>query len=304
MLKKTELIGIEPLQDIIELTLWTSYVKYHKPTSLIVLGKAGKGKTEIMKKYRGNNGVHSRQRFSAFGMQQDILEKRIPLLFEKPKILGHVVIYDFHDILTFKTETVGNTIQFLCALTEEGLSPQSTYAIRSENLGRFKGARGGLIAGINTAGMFNAQGKVKGLLTKGGFLDRPILWSYNESALLTEKILVSIKKEEYRPDKKFVNLVCLKFPRKRKDVEISREYMDELGEIVSDATEEINESLRTDSDGKRLLKNLTVLAKASALRDGRTKVERKDIDRIRFLSRWMNLKMRNFHPKYKFYEGD
>jgi hypothetical protein len=41
------------------------------------------------------------------------------------------------------------------------------------------------------------------------------------------------------------------------------------------------------------------------LRDGRTRVIQRDVERIRFLSKWMNVKMKDFRPSYKFYdEGD
>jgi hypothetical protein len=304
-MRKTELIGLQPMQDISELTFETPYVKYHYPSSLFMLGKQGTGKTELIKKYRENDGIHLRQRFSAFGIQEDLKYGRIPLLFEHPKILGHIVIPDFADLLTFNKASVGSTMQFLCAFTQDGLSPQSTFAIRSKDIGEYYGARGGLVAGINKQGFFRASGKIKDQMLKGGFLDRQVLFSYDESALLTERIFESIKREDYRPDKKFVNLIHLRFPVKRVDVRISLSQNDELGEITKDVTEAINENLDIESDGKRLLKNLITLTKASALRDGRTRVIQRDVDRIRFLSKWMNVKMRDFRPSYRFYdEGD
>jgi hypothetical protein len=304
-LRKTELIGLEPLQHIIELVLGTSFVKSENPASLMILAKSGSGKTELMKKYRNNKGIHARQRFSAYGIQQDLIDGRIPLLFEKQKkLLGHIVIYDLNDILTFKTESTGSTIQFICAITEDGLSPQSTYAIRSDKLKPFTGLRGGLIVGLNEQAFFNSKKHVKSYLFKGGLINRFIPWSSSENATLHQKIIESIKREDYLPNKKFVNYIELKFPKARAAVEFTNNNLkDEIEQIAEDTSQSVSEDLGIKQDEKRLLKCLITLAKSSAIREERHKVIEKDIDVIRFLSNWMNFKMRNFHPKYRFYEG-
>jgi hypothetical protein len=87
-LKKTELIGIEPIQDIVELTMWTLYVKNEKPTSLMILAEPESGKTELIKKHRNNNGVYAVKRLTGYGIQNDLINGKIKLLFNNPKILG------------------------------------------------------------------------------------------------------------------------------------------------------------------------------------------------------------------------
>jgi len=304
-IKRTELIGLEPIQDLVELTLWTAYVKNEKPVSLMILAEPESGKTELLKKYRKNNGVYSVKRFSAYGIQKDLIEGKLNLLFDNPKILGHIMIYDFSAIWTFKPSSIDNTIAFLDALTEEGLSPESDYAFEYEALKPFDGVRGGIIAAINTQGFFTPKHKqIRTNLLKGGFFSRMVLVSFGTSETLLQKIFESVEKGKYRPCKDYVSLIPLHFPRKRIDVEIPRKYAEDIHEIVEDIKEEIHEDLRVKLKGIRLFKSLLTLAKASALREGRKTVNEKDVERIRYLSHWMNLKMRNLKRKYPFYERD
>jgi hypothetical protein len=303
-LRKTELIGKEPEQHIIELVIGTSYIRNENPVSLMILGSSGSGKTELLKKFRNNKGVHARQRFSAYGILQDLINGNIPLLFEKgKKLLGHLVTFDISDLLSFKTESINSTIQLMCALTEDGLTAQSTYAISSEELKPFIGLKGGLIVGLNEQAFFNSRKRVKNYLFKGGLINRFVPWSSSESSALHQKIIESIKKQDYLPNAKFVNCLQLKTPSSRIEIEFTNKALkDELAEIAEEVSKSVSEDVRVNQDEKRLLKSMIVLAKASALREGRRKVIDKDIDAIRFLSNWMNFKMKNFSPSYRFYE--
>lgn len=304
-LKKTELIGLQPIQDPVELTLWTSYVRYEKPTSVMILAEPESGKTELIKKYRKNDGVYAVKRLTGFGIQNDLINGKINLRFNNPKILGHILIYDFSAIWSFKPSSIDNTIAFLDAFTEEGLSPESNYAFDYESLKPFEGVRGGIIAAINTIGFYSPKHRqIKANLLKGGFFSRMLTVSFGTSEQLLAKIFDSVKEGKYRKDKDYVSLIPLHFPNKRIAVEISKQQTDDLHEIVDDIRSEIREDLKIDLKGIRLLKTLITLTKASALRDGRTIVNAEDIERINFLSHWMNMKMNNLKRKYSFYEGE
>ena len=45
-LQKTELIGIEPIQDLLELTLYSAYVKFERVVSTLIVSEPEGGKTE------------------------------------------------------------------------------------------------------------------------------------------------------------------------------------------------------------------------------------------------------------------
>lgn len=306
-MKKTELIGIDPIQDLIELALYTPYIKSERVVSLMIVARPESGKTEIGKKYRKNNGVTSLRRFSAYGIQKSLMDKKIKPLFPKSKILGHLLIYDFNHLFSYKPNTVDSTMAFLDAFTEEGLQPQADYAISPDALKEYEGLKGGVIGFINTLGFFTPRGKnrVRKNMLKGGFFGRNIPASYNLGVAVTDRALEGIIKGDYRTGRDFVELIKLNLPKKRVDVHISEKHAREIIDLTKEITQELQKELglKEEVRGLRLGKSLIALAKTSALRDGRRHVIRRDIDRIQFLSTWMNLDFNNLKTKYPFYQG-
>ena len=300
-LKKTELEGTEPIQDIIDLTIHTAYIKYERINSLLIVSETEAGKTELIKKFRKNKGVHPRRRFTAYGIINDLLAGQIKVLFNSPKILGHILVYDYSNVFSYKPNTVDSTIEFLDALTEEGLAPESSYWIKGNELKQYEGLRGGVIAGINTFSFFTSGRKVKANLYKGGWLSRNLVCTYDISETLLTKIFDSVRKGEYRADRGFVDYILLQLPMKRIDVELRREYATEIGDLARELAEDYTRDLRPYKlKGIRLNKSLISLAKASALRENRGYVNANDVDRIKYLSQWMNLKMNHLKLDYPF----
>jgi hypothetical protein len=299
---RTELEGLEPIQDLIELTLTTPYIKGERTTSLLVVAEPESGKTELMRKYRKNNGVHVRRRFSAYGILTDLIQGKIHTLFDAPKILGHILVYDYSSVFTYKQNTVDSTIEFLDALTEEGLSGESSYWIRGDELREFEGLKGGVIAGINTFGFFTAGRRVKANLYKGGWFSRNIVVSYEMSERLVSKVFDGIRKGKYRFDKNYVSRIALNLPKKRIDIDLPENLSRQIEELARNIAEEYSEDLKPHKlRGFRLHKSLISLAKASALRNRRRTVNDNDVARIEFLSQWMNLKMRQLKTSYTFH---
>jgi hypothetical protein len=300
-LKKTELVGLEAVQDIIELALWSAYVKFERIISIMIVAEPESGKTELMKKYRENKGVSIRRRFTSYGIIKDLLDGKISLLFKSPKILGHIFVYDYATVFTFKSNTVDSTIEFLDALTEEGLSAESAYWIKGEELKPFENLKGGIIAGINTFGFFTSNGKVKSNLYKGGWFSRNIVVSFAISEVMVSRIFDSISKGEYRFDKDYVKQIRLKLPQKRANVSISNEYSQQIETLAREIAEVYSDDLKPHKlKGFRLHKSLISIVKASALREGRKEVTEEDVERIKYLSYWMNLQLRPLKTEYPF----
>ena len=300
-LEKTELQGTEPIQDLIDLTIHTAYAKFERIDSLLLVSETEAGKTELIKKFRKNKGVHTRRRFTAYGIINDLLNEEIKVLFNSPKILGHILVYDYSNVFTYKPSTVDSTIEFLDALTEEGLAPESSYWIKGNELKSYEGLRGGVIAGINTFSFFTSGRKVKANLYKGGWFSRNLVCTYDISETLLTKIFDSIRRGEYRTDRGFVDYIVLQLPMKRIDVELPRKYAIEIGDLARELAEDYTRDLRPYKlKGIRLNKSLISLVKASALRENREYVNARDVDRIKYLSQWMNLKMNNLKQNYPF----
>jgi hypothetical protein len=293
-LEKTELLGTEPIQDLIDLTIHTPYVKYERTNSLLLVSETEAGKTELIKKFRLNDGVHARRRFTAYGIIQDLLNEQIVPLFKSPKILGHILIYDYSNIFAYKQSTVDSTIEFLDAFTEDGLSAESSYWIKGSELEPFEGLKGGIIAGINTFGFFTSGRKVRANLYKGGWFSRNIVTTYDISETLLTKIFDSIRRGEYRANRGFVKYIILQLPMERIDIGLPDEYAEQIADLARDLAEDYTRDLTPYKlKGIRLGKSLISLAKASALRENRSYVNADDVDRIRYLSQWMNLKLNN-----------
>lgn len=80
-----------------------------------------------------------------------------------------------------------------------------------------------------------------------------------------------------------------------------KEYAEEIKDLAREVADEYSDDLKPHKlKGFRLHKALISLVKASGLRDGRTRVNENDVERIRFLSNWMNLKMRKLKVNYPF----
>lgn len=300
-LEKTELLGTEPIQDLIDLTIHSAYVKYERVVSLLIVSEPEAGKTELIKKFRENKGVHLRRRFTAYGIINDLLGGQIKTLFNYPKILGHILVYDYSNIFAYKASTVDSTIEFLDALTEDGLSGESSYWIKGNELEPYEGLKGGIIAGINTFGFFTSGRRIRANLYKGGWFSRNIVATYDISETLLTKIFDSIKRGEYRADRGFVEYIILQLPLKRMDVELPDKYAEEIGDLARELAEDYTRDLRPYKlKGIRLDKSLISLAKASALRENRGYVNADDVDRIKYLSNWMNLRMNNLKMNYPF----
>jgi hypothetical protein len=291
-LQETELIGTEPVQDLVDLTIHTAYVKFERINSLMLVGEPETGKTEMLKKFRKNHGVHSRRRFTAYGIINDLIKGRIKPLFSSPLILGDIIVYDYANVFTYKPNTTDSTIEFLDAITEEGLAPESSYWITGDELKPFEGLRAGIIAGINTFGFFTSGRKVKANLYKGGWFSRNVVATFDISETLLTKIFDSVKRGDYRADRRFVDCIILQLPIKRIDVKIPEKYADKIGDLARELAEGYTKDLKPYKlKGLRLDKSLISLTKASALREHRSSVNEEDYERVKYLSQWMNLRM-------------
>jgi hypothetical protein len=300
-LKKTELIGMEAPQDILELAVLTTHVKNERQDSVFLLAPPESAKTQLMLKYRKNKGIIVVRRFTAFGITKDVRSGKIELLYPKLKILGTLWVYDYNAVFTFKASTVDSTTEFVNAFTEEGLSAESVYWIEIDGLSGFEGLKGNIVSAITPFGFFNKNGKVKVSLLKGGFFSRFLVFSYSVPVSLRNEISLSISKGKYRRDEGFIDRIRLPLPEKRVDVGISEKYSQKIMSIASDIAEAYSSRLKPYIlTGHRLHKSLIYLVKASALRDGRDKVVLGDVERIGYLSQWLNLELNPLKLDYPF----
>jgi len=300
---ETELKGLKAILDLIILALWTSYILGEKIVSLLILAPPESGKTALMKKFRNNRGIHVLRRFTACGFIKDLLAGRMVLLFKKSKILGHILNYEFANTFTYKSDSVNSTIEMLNAFTEEGLANESSYWIEGDALEDFLDLKGGIIAATNPFGFFTSEKtrNVKATLYKGGCITRIPVASFTTTNEQKKRVFDSITRGDYRPDKKFKDEIIENFPKKRHQVKLPKKYAKKIRDLTVKVAEEYSKDLKDHTlTGFRLQKILIALVKASALRDGRKIVNSHDVDRITYLSHWLNLKMNPLKDDYPF----
>lgn len=99
-MKETELVGTKPIQDLIELALYTLYIVKERIVSVMIVAFPESGKTELVKKYRSNNGVYPMRRSSAYGIIEAIRTGKLSPRFKKR--LGHLLIYDFSHLFSLR----------------------------------------------------------------------------------------------------------------------------------------------------------------------------------------------------------
>jgi len=286
---ETELIGAQSLQYMIELSLWSAYVKDARQVPLLILAKPESAKTEAPAKYVGNRGVIPIRRFTHRGiidmLKDGTINPKEPVIF---------VIPDLDAVMKQKPEVVDRTVLFLDAVLWEGLDPEATWLIGYKELEKFRGFKAGLIAGITDEGFFTKYKNVKANLLKGGFLSRCIVFSIDYSASQVSQILDEIFSGAH--SRKFVEHIDLHFPRRKYDVYLPKRFRNDLKALTMDIAEEIG------TRGFRIGQHLMTLAKASVLRDGRfdsARVTDDDYDLVHHLSRWMNFEQ-NVLKDYSF----
>jgi hypothetical protein len=301
VLTETELRHIDSVQDMLELALWTNWVAEECSVSLLLYADFESGKTALQKKYYHNRGVSERRRFSATGIKESLLQGRIKINSEKKS--GHILIPDMSNVFTYKQSTCKKNMLFIDAFTEEGLDPEDDYFNKPEEGAKIAGVRGGIIAGINPAGFLTGiKRKIKQDFIEGGGMSRFIIVSWDDSSY-NKEIADSITEGLYRRGKGFVKNIQFDFPYEPVDIILPKKSAKRIQQLAEILTEDLNEDFQkhgipAQMKGRRLQKRLNSLVKACALREARRYVLSRDVARIEYLSRWMNLRRRQLPHEY------
>jgi hypothetical protein len=236
-LTETELLHINPIQDLVELALHTNWVASEYPVSLLLYADFESGKTELQKKYFSNKGVTKRRRFSATGIKDSLLQGKIKINSEKKA--GHILIPDMSNIFTYKQSTCKKNMLFIDAFTEEGLDPEDDYFNKPEEGEKIAGVRGGIIAGVNPAGFLTSRKqKIRQEFVEGGGMSRFVLVSWDDSRY-NKEIADSITAGLYRKGKGYVQNIQFDFPDDPVEVLLPRKlareariYLNSLGASI------------------------------------------------------------------------
>jgi len=245
------MIKTEDIQKIVKLTLISGYIKDASPLSLIVVGKAGIGKTENIKHWKDKRSM----------LITDLNYSGLMELLIKKNTLKHIIIPDFIKITMKKSSTKDNLISFLNSCIEDGLNQIEGYFHH-----KFKDRKIGLITSSTKASFTQNKPTWKNM----GFTDRMIICSYSYSQKTLEEIKDYINEEKFNVNQE-----------KIQDLKITEIKSNKL--LNSVFNDKVKDSLRS-------LKQFQTLAKCNALNEGRNKVLKEDITEVLRLTKYLNEK--------------
>jgi len=263
------LIEVEPLKEIIELSIQANFLKPFIPINLLLIAKPETAKTTILSLTSKKDFVYYTNEITA----KMLIEQVLPLAQRKE--IKCLVIPDLLNCIEKQKATRQQFLNFIKSAIEEGITQIQTYHKRfiSEEPVKFS-----LLTAITTVDFR----KVRNYLENIGLLSRFIPFSYDYPISKVKKILDFIESESQNSNK-----IELKIKKQIKTIAGDKGLFKEL-ELIS--TKLANQY---SGFGFRTQIRLQQLAKANAYLNDRDKVTREDIEKIFKLSNWINF---DFNP--------
>jgi hypothetical protein len=252
--------GLLPIKHCVELALYSAYVKDVDPLSLLIIAPVGSGKTELLKAYAINRGVTFYNDFTSYGVYQLLSQIQAGLV-------RHVLVGDFVRLLARGKAVVREIVATLNALIEEGVQNIETFFVHFHSP---KPVKAGVIAALTTEEWRLRRRQ----WIRMGFLSRALPVSYvlaPEDKLRGEGLIYE-GREAFKP-------IELKLPSENIDIVVSESRkgdLKRLGRVLA--------AVNNDETGFRSHRHVIAMAKASALRQGRSKVNEEDISLLKALS--------------------
>ncbi len=280
------LIGLEPVIEIVNVALLTSFIENAIPISVMLVAQSGAGKTQTLKRFDAPF-IHKTNDVTSSGLWA-------LLKSDKDEKLSHICLEDFNPVLSHKSSVSSLTIASLLSVMADGMMRLDD----GREVKELKHRPLGIITGV-TPEMFQTHlEKWQGL----GFVRRflPIHYAYNpntisaaqkavKSGKINGKSLPPIKLIE--PKQKVNPIIPDNFAT---EIEMQSVYLgNHLGVNVMIQKEQGQPWKRTFVGGVPVLPMaphiiLRTMAQARALKNGRGKVDESDIIFIRSLVGFAN----------------
>ena len=283
-------IGIQPIVDIVALTLQTGFVGDKadglRPASLLLIAKPESGKTTTISKYGRHKFVYYADEITSTTIIHDV----IPQAQGKNPTIRFVVIPDILNSIEKSTTTKMPLLNTLKSMTDEGITKIKTaFKFHPELI---KPVKCGLISAITSKGFYDkGRYSVKHDLARIGFLSRMIPFSYRypitKVATIYNFVIGGITEEDNTIIER--NKVIKRKIRTQHGIKIYKKNPDLFRQLIP-----ISEDLgkQSDSYGIRVQKNLQKLCYANAYMHKRDKINQEDIDKILDLSVYMNMEFK------------
>lgn len=277
------IVGIQPLIDIVALTLQTAFVKDsidgYRPISLLLIAKPESGKTTTIHRFATLPFVYYTEEITVKVLVEKVLRKA------ENKEIRFILIPDLLNCVKKQTYTREPLIQTLKSLVDEGVKNIETFH-KQFTYKTF--VKCGLITAITRSEFYARQARYSlySDLKRYGFLSRMIPFSYEYPIDKIVKIFEYVMSGKTETNAKVIIPKIRRFKTER-FYEPNPELFSKLREISRGLASYM------DAYGIRTQKNLQKLCYANALLNKRDYVSKEDVEKVLYLGRWMNF---DFNP--------
>jgi len=277
------LLEVEPISDIIKLTLQTAYIKHTEaPVNLLLIAKPESAKTSAMAQFK-IKGTYTTNNITQAVIVSEILPK-----IEREG-LKHLIIPDLLNAIKKDYRTREGFLQLMKTLIEEGITSLDTFHMRTRKVYN-PPIKCGVITALTSESYLGSYNRDKQRFEGGlrhywkniGLLSRFIPFSYEYELSKIQRIFQFIQNEEHlkQPLKQTIKGTMV-------DVKGSPQLFQRLEILSTRVAQEVG------GYGFRIQRSLQTLAKANTVLNNRTEVNQQDIDKILELGNWMN---KRFNP--------
>jgi hypothetical protein len=276
------LVDVQPLVDIVVLALQTAFVTDnvdgYRPASLLLIAKPESGKTTTIEEFDCLPFIYYSDEISV----KPLIDNVFPKI--QTKEIRFIMTSDILNSLKKQKSTREPLLQTLKSLVDEGVKKVDTYHKHYDYETRIKA---GMIAGITRSELYASQERYSFYsdFKRYGFLSRLVPFTYEYPIDKLDKIFHYIMSGKAEDSNVFIPKI--RQFKKEKRYELNEQLFSRLQRISIELAQ------YSDSYGIRVQKNLQKLCYANALLNNRVYVAGEDVDKILYLSRWMNF---DFNP--------
>lgn len=260
------MINTQPIEEILEVAIYSGKLKDENPLSLLMVGKPEVGKTSIAMKFAANRKDVFITTDTCYA---NMVNETLPKVDREG--ISHIIIPDFLKLLMKKQSTSDHLVTLLNSLMEEGV-----FNIGFHNSNRqFNGLRCGIITAITDGVLRDHRRNWERI----GFLSRCMPVSYSYAPNTVSDIFSYLQQEDYHEEKE----IKINTSKNKKSVEGDDVLFQQLEKYARGFGQ------CTNTYGFRYQKHFQVMAKANALKNKRNKVTQEDIDKVIQMTRYINL---------------
>src|ERR1051325_10622359 len=269
-----DIVGLQPVVDIIALALQSSFVANEKNgCSIVLVSKPEACKTTAIFKFNGLKHVSYYDEIT----QKKLIDEFLPFVRNKQK--RTLMIPDLINCTEKQRSTRDQFLNIIKSGTDDNGIVQISTAFKllspTEIQGMIQPLRFNLITAITS----DSMGKIEKFMKQTGLQSRLLFFSYDYPISLIQRVMAGMRGEELKKGIVKIPTITTEDTIVQGDADLFKGF-----EMLSSKI-----AMRYEGFGIRAQSNLQRLAKANALLNKRKKVKQEDIDKVIELSNWINL---------------